>query len=142
MVDQGITIDCRVLWQFIVRDRGWWSVLRLTREWAPTYSLGQVEGHLLPLRKAGFLAAREHARYGTIYGFSADCTALPGMEHFVRAAASGAPQVGEVVPPARPDLMTGHYQPPQVSYRAGALDYAACPSLHMGKLRAFRSEAP
>lgn len=142
MDEQGITIDCRVLWQFIVRDRGWWGVLRLTREWTPTYSLGQVEGHLAALKKGGFLAAREHARYGTIYGFNADCKPLPGMEHFVRAAASGAPQVGEVVPPARPDLMSGHYHPPQGSYRAGAFDYAACPSLHMGKRQEYRSDTP
>lgn len=46
----------------------------------------------------------------------------------------------QVVPPPQRNTMSGHYVPPKVAYRPGSMDYAAVPSLHMGKRRAFRSD--
>ena len=59
-MSKGITQDCAMLWLHIAKSGGWWSVLRLTREWSPTYSLCEVEEHLVALHKGRFLAAQLH----------------------------------------------------------------------------------
>lgn len=45
-----------------------------------------------------------------------------------------------LTPPPRHNVMQGHYTPSWTVARAGALDYAKHPSLHMGQRREFRSE--
>ncbi|WOI45877.1 hypothetical protein [Acidovorax sp. BLS4] len=45
-----------------------------------------------------------------------------------------------LTPPPRHNVMQGHYAPSWTVARAGALDYAKHPSLHMGQRREFRSE--
>ena len=57
-MDKGLTVDCAALWAFIRKDGGWWSVLRLTRHWTPTYSLGEVEEILATLHKVTSWSAR------------------------------------------------------------------------------------
>ena len=59
----------------------------------------------------------------------------PGRKNAAR------PDGMHVVPPRRPDTMSGHYVPPKVAMRPGSMDYAALPSLDMGQRRDFRSEA-
>jgi hypothetical protein len=57
------------------------------------------------------------------------------------AAAKEAP-TGPVVPPRQINIFAGTYVPRLMApARAGAMDYASLPSLHMGHRRAFRAEA-
>ncbi|MBX3588765.1 MAG: hypothetical protein KF796_19205 [Ramlibacter sp.] len=63
--------------------------------------------------------------------------AWKAIDHCPRVASAGS---GYVVPPRRLDVMSGTYTPPVTALRPGAMDYAAVPSLHMGRRRAFRSD--
>ena len=75
---KGLTLDCAALWAFIRKDGGWWSVLRLTSHWSPTYSLGEVEECLATLHKGGFLERQSLHRAGTVYAVTTTCLPLPG----------------------------------------------------------------
>jgi hypothetical protein len=135
-MSEGITQDCAMLWRTVAGKGGWWSVLRLTREWAPTFSLADVERHLVTLRKGGFLEAGSLPGHGTVYAYSALCHPLPGAP-----APLAQPDQPTVPGPRRPDVMHTTYTPPVPVYRPGALDYQQCPSLHMGRRRDYRGQA-
>lgn len=48
---------------------------------------------------------------------------------------------GAIVPPRRIDVMNGPlYRPAAMSYRDGALDFAACPSITAGRAVPFKAE--
>lgn len=128
-----ITQDCAMLWRFIVKKGGWWGVLRLTREWAPTFSLAEVEQHLATLHKGRFLEAMR-LRDGTVYSFTAKCLPLPGED--VQHAEPVEPQTPG---PRRPEVMGSHYVPPASTYRPGALDFVRLPSVLMGQPQPYRS---
>lgn len=131
---KGLTLDCAVLWAFIRKDGGWWSVLRLTSHWSPTYSLGEVEEILVTLHKGGFLDCQTLHRAGTVYAVNSKCLVLPGA-----TSAAPAPQ-GPAVAPTRPESMRGAFVPPSMpAARTGALDHTSCPSLMQGKRNAYRS---
>lgn len=132
-MSKGITKDCAILWRSIVQKGGWWGVLRLTREWAPTYSLAEVEQHLVALRKGGFLEAMQ-LREGTVFSFTANCQPLPG-----ETVHRPEPVEVQTPTPRRPETMAGRHVPPQGTYRSGSLDFAQHPSLHMGKRLPYRS---
>ncbi|WP_306553418.1 hypothetical protein [Acidovorax sp.] len=132
---KGITVDCAALWAFIRKDGGWWSVLRLTRHWAPTYSLGEVEEILATLHKGDFLECQTLHRAGTVYAVTSNCLPLPGASTSAPAA-HPAPAMA----PTRPDAMRGAFVPsPMPTSRPGALDHTHCPSLMQGKRNAYRS---
>lgn len=132
-MSEGITQDCAMLWRFIVKKGGWWGVLRLTREWSPTFSLTEVEQHLVTLQKSRCLEAMQ-LRDGTVYSFTDQCLALPGQD---------VPHVEKIQTqtpgPRRPEVMSSHYVPPAAVYRSGALDFAQLPSVLMGKPQPYRS---
>ena len=128
-MSKGITRDTAQIWKFLRADKGWWSVLRLTGHWAPTFSLRVVEEHMVTLLRGGFVVSKETNNQGTVYAVTPECLALPGMDVPERIETAKP----EVVPPARPNVMSGHYVPPPVSLRPGALDHAQCPSLQQGK---------
>lgn len=144
---KGITHSCAHVWRHIARAGGWWSVLRVAREWDGVFSLDEIGEHLVTLQRGGFLKAIDVRREGTVYAFTADCLPLPGES--IRPVTS-QPEVNvdvdaAAVPPAppapRPENMTGHYVPPKQTYRSGAMDYAQHPSLHMGQRRAHQGGA-
>lgn len=59
-----------------------------------------------------------------------------------KATAAKAAPAGPVVPPRQVNIFAGTYVArPMAPARAGAMDYASVPSLHMGQRRAFRAEA-
>lgn len=132
---KGITVDSAALWAFIRKDGGWWSVLRLTRHWAPTYSLAEVEEILATLHKGDFLECQTLHRAGTVYAVTSKCLLLPGASTSAPAA-HPAPAMA----PMRPDAMRGAFVPPPMpTSRPGALDHTHCPSLMQGKRNAYRS---
>lgn len=131
---KGLTRDCAALWTFIRKDGGWWSVLRLTSHWSPTYSLAEVEECLATLHKGGFLESQTLHRAGTVYAVTSTCLLLPG------AATEPAASQGPAEAPKRPNPMQGAFVPPPMpATRAGALDHTHCPSLMQGKRSAYRS---
>ena len=129
-MSKGITLDCVVLWRHVANDRGWWSVLRLTRAWSPSFSLDEVAEHLVTLKKGGFLEAQNHPSAGTVYGFTARCRTLPG---------EAEPAAPSVAPAARRDAISTTYQPLRPTYREGAFDHTKCPSLQLGKRMPYHS---
>lgn len=132
---KGITVDSAALWAFIRKDGGWWSVLRLTHHWAPTYSLAEVEDILATLHKGDFLECQTLHRAGTVYAVTSKCLPLPGASTSAPAA-HPAPAMA----PTRPDAMRGAFVPsPMPTSRPGALDHTHCPSLMQGKRNAYRS---
>lgn len=135
---KGITVDSAALWAFIRKDGGWWSVLRLTRHWAPTYSLSEVEEILATLHKGDFLECQTLHRAGTVYAVTSKCLLLPGASTSAPAA-HPAPAMA----PMRPDAMRGAFVPsPMPTSRPGALDHTHCPSLMQGKRNAYRNTTP
>ena len=121
-MSKGITQDCAMLWLHIAKSGGWWSVLRLTREWSPTYSLCEVEEHLVALHKGGFLAAQLHPQAGTVYGYTRQCLPVPGVSLQSHVDAGG-----------------NCYAPAQTAHRPGALDHQQHPSLLQGQRLPFRA---
>ncbi len=119
-MSKGITQDCAMLWLHIAKSGGWWSVLRLTREWSPTYSLHEVEEHLVALHKGGFLDGQQHPQAGTVYGYTRKYLPVPGVSLQSRVDASG-----------------NRYAPAQTASRPGALDHQQHPSLLQGKRLPF-----
>ena len=136
-MSKGITQDCATLWRTIARKGGWWSVYRLAREWTPVFSMTEIEQHLATLWRGGFLAYEFCKRDGAVYAFTSDCIPLPD-EPLQGALKTNALSIAQ---PPRPDVMTTRYEAPKPHYRDGALDYAACPSLHQGRRFAFRNIA-
>lgn len=139
---KGITHSCAHVWRHIARAGGWWSVLRVAREWDGVFSMDEIAEHLVTLERGGFLKSTDVRREGTVYGFTAECLPLPGESIRPVTSQPDAATAAAPVPTApRPENMTGRYVPPKQVYRPGSMDYAQCPSLHMGQRRAFRSEA-
>lgn len=137
---KGLTLDSAALWGFIKKDGGWWSVLRLTSHWSPTYNLAEVEEHLSTLHKGGFVESQILHREGTVYAVTPKCHALPGAASAPASASASAQD--PAVAPKRPDAMHGAYVPPPMpASRLGALDHTNCPSLQQGKRNAYRSTA-
>ncbi|WP_423458009.1 hypothetical protein [Ottowia sp. VDI28] len=124
-MSEGINRECSMLWLTIAKQGGWWGVLRLTREWAPTFSLNEVERHLVTLYKGNFLEAQHHQKVGTVYSFTAQCIALMPLKGAVHAPAPLDPPE-----PGRPSNCYGSLQP---ALRPGALDHMNHPSLLLGK---------
>lgn len=136
---KGLTLDCAALWTFIRKDGGWWSVLRLTSHWSPTYSLAEVEECLATLLKGGFLECQTLHRAGTVYAVTPTCLPLPGA---ASATTTQPEDAGPTAAPTRPDAMRGAYVPtPMPTARRGALDHTNCPSLLQGKRNAYRGTA-
>ncbi|CAN7562490.1 hypothetical protein [Acidovorax sp. LjRoot117] len=134
---KGLTLDCAALWGFIRKDGGWWSVLRLTGHWSPTYSLAEVEEILVTLHKGGFLECQALHRAGTVYAVTSKCSVLPGI---TAAASAPSSTTGPVAASTRPQSMRGAFVPPPMpTARQGALDHTNCPSLMQGKRNAYRS---
>lgn len=135
---KGITVDSAALWAFIRKDGGWWSVLRLTNHWSPTYSLGEVEEILATLHKGDFLECQTLHRAGTVYAVTSKCLVLPG---FSTSAPADPPAPAKA--PTRPDAMRGAFVPsPMPTSRPGALDHTHCPSLMQGRRNSYRSTNP
>lgn len=100
---------------------------------------------LVYLQQAGWIVNQSSTWKG-IWGLSAKALRLldssPGP-----APAPGVPmrdpengdQPGTIVPPRRVDVMHGPvYRPPAMSYREGALDHQACPSITAGRPASFK----
>ena len=139
---KGITHSCANTWRAIARAGGWHSLQRVAKDWDGIYAESEIRESLETLQRSGFLELGESRRHGGMYAYTAKCHQLPGETLLPVTASDGEPDaVTTVAAPARNDVMNTVYTPPQPIYRAGALDYQACPSLHMGKRRAFRSEA-
>lgn len=136
-MSNSITHDCAMLWRLIATKGGWWSILRLTRECAPKYSLQQIEEFLVALWRMGFLAAEFNHREGSVYSFTVGCIPMP-EQYF---PAEYIPDVPAVPAPRRPDFMTTRYTSPEPNYREGAQDFRKCPSLHQGQRFAFKGIA-
>lgn len=140
---KGITNSCANIWRSVARAGGWWSVLRLTRDWSGIYSLDEVAEHLSTLKRYGFLEAMETRRDGTVFGFTTKCLPLPGekLVAVTQPAGEQADPASVATTPhrERDDMAAPRYVPPRPSYRADALDYQQVPSLHMGQRRAYRS---
>lgn len=149
----ALTQDCRALWLSMARDASWWSVTRLTQHWRPTFSLAEVEEHLATLHKGQFV---ERSPCGTTCAVTARCLPLPGHPFPPQQPHETAPmnqhghtpiqnnrppQAMGLLPPPQHNVLGGTYMPHWPVPRAGAMDYAALPSLHMGRRRAFRSDA-
>ncbi|MBX9831956.1 MAG: hypothetical protein K2X78_02805 [Burkholderiaceae bacterium] len=134
---KGLTLDSAALWSFIKKDGGWWSVLRLTSHWSPTYNLAEVEEHLATLHKGGFLECQTLHRAGTVYAVTSKCLLLPGI---TAAASAPSATTGPAAAPTRPESMRGAFVPPPMpTARQGALDHTNCPSLMQGKRNVYRS---
>ncbi len=88
-MSKGLTRDTVQLWSFLRADKGWWSVLRLTGQWAPTFTLREIEEHMVTLKRGGFVESQETERMGTVYAVTADCKALPATA-WARAARNAA----------------------------------------------------
>lgn len=137
---KGITYTCANIWRSVARPGGWWSVLRLAREWDGVFSMDEIADHLATLKRGGFLVAMENRSEGTVYAYTAQCQALPG-ETLIAVTTSTHETVQAALEPSRPEVMTSVYTPPQPSYRPGALDHMRHPSLHMGQRRAYQGGA-
>ena len=142
---KGITHSCAHIWRHIARAGGWWSLLRVSREWEGVFSMEEIAEHLVTLSRCGFLAAMEYHREGTVYAYTPQCRQLPGetLVPVTSGVPAAATSVSASVPVSAPkrDVMTGAYVPPPMpTTRSGALDHARYPSLLQGK-RSFRSNA-
>lgn len=69
-----------------------------------------------------------------------DCSPGPAPAPVsARPVAAEDDQPGTIVPPRRIDVMHGPlYRPPAMSYREGALDHQACPSITAGRPASFK----
>lgn len=137
---KGITYSCANIWRSIARAGGWWSVLRLAREWDGVFSMDEIADHLATLKRGDFLTSMEHRREGTVYAFTPQCHALPG-ENLLAVTTSLHQSATVASEPSRSDVMTSVYTPPQSSVRPGSMDHMRHPSLHMGQRRAYQGGA-
>ena len=140
---RGITHSCAHIWRHIARAGGWWSLLRVSREWDGVFSMDEIAEHLVTLKRCGFLASMEYHREGTVYAYTPQCRQLPGETLVAVTADDRAPnQTDATSAPAQApvhEAMTGAYVPPAMTTaRPGALDHIRCPSLLQGK-RSYRS---
>lgn len=144
---RGITHSCAHIWRHVARAGGWWSVLRIAREWDGVFSMDEIAEHLVTLQRGGFLAALAQRREGTVYAFTTQCRPLPG-ETLIAVTAPASASAPDPEPAAvalaackapQPDVMRSTYVPPQSTYRQGSQDHTQCPSLHMGKRTPYRS---
>ncbi len=134
---KGITHSCAHIWRGIARAGGWWSLLRVAREWDGVFSMDEIAEHLVTLKRGGFLAAMEYHREGTVYAYTPQCRQLPG-ETLV-AVTSDDREIATLMPAPKREVMTGTYVPPSMpTARQGALDHTRYPSLHMGQRRAHQ----
>ena len=134
---RGITHSCAHIWRHIARAGGWWSLLRVSREWEGVFSMDEIAEHLATLKRGGFLAAMEYVREGTVYAYTPQCRQLPG-ETLVAVTSDGQ-EAARAIPAPKREVMTGTYVPPPMpTARLGALDHTRHPSLLQGK-RSYRS---
>lgn len=140
---KGITHSCANIWRSIARAGGWWSALRLVRDWSGIYSLDEVIEHMGTLKRGGFLEAMETRREGTVMAYTTRCTPLPGETLAPVTPSADEPVAITTVAAERQhdELERSVYTPPQPTYRVDALDHTRCPSLQMGKRRAFQGGA-
>ncbi len=141
-MSKGITHSCANIWRSIARAGKWESHTAICAWWDGIYSEEEVNEHLVTLVMGSFLEEGESLRHGAMFAYTPNCHPLPGES--IAAVAStncDTDTASEVVPPAQRNVMDTVYLPPSPNYRPGAQDYLAYPSLHMGKRRAFRSEA-
>lgn len=139
---KGITYSCANIWRSVARAGGWWSVLRLAREWDGVFSMDEIAEHLVTLERSGFLTSMEHCREGTVYAYTPQCLALPGENLLAVTTSSHEAAMGKLeAASSRPELMTSVYTPPQPSFRPGSMDHMRHPSLHMGQRRAYQGGA-
>ncbi|MGE0333197.1 MAG: hypothetical protein AB7P37_21160 [Ramlibacter sp.] len=89
---------------------------------------GWVNRRMKYLQAEGF-ATRKPSSDGTVYW-----TADPNQ-----AAPEPEPDFANVAQPRRMSMFGPVYRPTTTAMRPGAMDYAAVPSLHMGKRHTFRS---
>ncbi|ABM33480.1 hypothetical protein QRO08_12685 [Paracidovorax citrulli] len=127
-MSKGLTRDTAQLWNFLRADKGWWSVLRLTGHWAPTFTEREIEEHMETLSRGVFVVSKYTERMGTVYAVTPDCRLLPGTD-----APAPMPQPPstdiELAPPPRRDAMSTFYRPTPTNFRDGALDHQRHPSL-------------
>ncbi len=137
---KGITYSCTNVWRGIARTGGWWSLLRVARDWDGVFGMAEIEEHLATLAHGGFLEQMPSRREGTVYAYTARCRPLP-CETLAPVTSPLAKAAASVPTAPQPDAMRSFYVPPQPTYRPGSQDYQQCPSLHMGQRRAYRSDA-
>lgn len=142
-MSKGIDHSCANIWRSVARAGGWWSVLRLTREWAGIYSLDEVGEHLARLKRGGFLESKVLRRDGTVFAFTTSCLPLPGETLVPVTPSANEAALGTTV--AQPRQTTTEqapapYVPPSPSLRLGALDHQRCPSVFMNRRVAFKGE--
>ena len=145
---RGITHSCAHIWRHIARAGGWWSVLRVAREWDGVFGMAEIEEHLTTLKRSGFLAAMEYRREGTVYAYTPQCRQLPGETLVAVTSAAPVDQTpgcaavtaaAAVAAAPQHNAMTGAYVPPPMpTARAGALDHTRYPSLQQGKRNPYR----
>lgn len=145
---KGITYSCTNIWRSVARPGGWWSVLRLAREWDGVFSMDEIAEHLVTLRRGNFLESMEYRREGTVYAFTSKCRPLPGesLIPVTSPPSDSAATDGVTVTALQSDVVTGSdtpppYAPPRVNYRPGSMDHMRHPSLHMGQRRAHQGGA-
>ena len=145
---KGITYSCANIWRSVARPGGWWSVMRLAREWDGVFSLDEIAEHLVTLRRGNFLESMEYRREGTVYAFTSKCRPLPGaaITPVTSPPGESAAADGVTRTPLHGDAMTAPdapppYAPPRDNYRPGALDHLKCPSLLMGQRRVHQGGA-
>lgn len=140
---KGITHSCANIWRSVARAGGWWSALRLAREWNGIYSLDEVQEHLITLKRGGFLEAQETRREGTVMAYTIRCTPLPGETLAPVTPSADEPAAITTLAAVRhqDELMRSVYVPSKQAYRPGAFDHVDCPSLQLGKRRAYHGGA-
>lgn len=139
---KGITHSCANVWRGVAQAGGWWSVARIASDWDGVYAAEEVAEHVATLKRGGFLQEAESRRHGALYAYTIGCHQLPGETLTpVTAEACHTEDNASIVPPPQHDVMHTFYKPSHPTYRPDAMDHQACPSLHMGKRRAFRGEA-
>ena len=140
---KGITHSCAHIWRHIARAGGWWSLLRVAREWDGVFGMAEIEEHLTTLKRGGFLEAIDYRREGTVYAYTAKCLPVPGVSLSLSAVTSAPVDHAPATPvpgPPQHNAMTGTYVPPPMpTARAGALDHTRYPSLQQGKRNPYRS---
>lgn len=140
---KGITYSCANIWRSVARAGGWWSAQRLAREWNGIFDLDEVLEHLVTLKRAGFLEARETRREGTEIAYTTKCKPLPGETLVPVTPSADEPVAITTVAVERyqAERMRSVYVPSQATYRPGAFDHVNCPSLQLGKRRAYHGRS-
>lgn len=138
---KGINHNCANIWRGIARPGGWWSVKRVAAEWYGIYMPAEVKEHLATLQRGGFLELGESRQHGDMFAYTEKCHQLPGEKLLPVTDSDHEPAPLTKAGPTQINRMNSVYVPPTLTYRAGAMDHQAIPSLHMGKHQAFRSKA-